>query len=143
MALVNVPKTHLVKVVNCIGVGYTPIRATPTKVDGKLLFLHRDGKKEFGPPQPLYLTSYMVERKTVAVMTEAKLTTTTTYKGTAYTYPLLTKYNVTNTEQTMNMAPIPPYFVYDGFENDLDAALILECIMSFISTTSNMFTHLQ
>ena len=43
----------------------------------------------------------------------------------------------------MQMAPIPLYFVYDGFENYLDAALILERIMSVSSTTSNMFTHLQ
>ena len=48
-----------------------------------------------------------------------------------------------NTEQTMQIAPIPPYFVYDGFENDLDAVLILERIMSVSSTMSNMFTHLQ
>ena len=38
VALVNVPKTHLVKVVHCVGVGYSPIEATPTQVDGKLFF---------------------------------------------------------------------------------------------------------
>ena len=43
----------------------------------------------------------------------------------------------------MQMALIPPYFVYDGFENGLDSEIILERIMSVSSTTSNMFTHLQ
>ena len=85
----------------------------------------------------------MVERKTVSVMTESQFTATITAKGAAYTYPLLAKSNVTNTEQTMQMAPISPYFVYDGFENDLYAVLILERIMSVSSTTSNMFTRLQ
>ena len=91
MELVNVPKTHLVKVVHCVGVGSIPIGATPTQVDGKLLFLHGDGNQEFGPTQPLCLPSPMVERKTVAVMTEAQFTATITAKGAAYTYPLLAK----------------------------------------------------
>ena len=76
-------------------------------------------------------------------MIEAKFTATITAKGAVYTYPLLEKSNVTNTELTMYMALIPPYFVYDGFENDLDAALILERMMSVFSKTSNMFTYLQ
>ena len=74
----------------------------------------------------------------MAVITKAQLSATITDKGVAYKYPLLAKYNVANTEQIMQMAPIPPYFIYDGFENDLDAALILERIMSFSSTTSNV-----
>ena len=143
VALLNVPKTHIVKVVLCVGVGSSPIEAIPTQVDVKLLFLYRDDNQEFGPPQPLCLPSSIVERKTVGVITEAQFTATITAKGAAYTYPLLAKSNVTNTEQTMHMAPITPYFVYDGFENDLNAALILERIMSGYSTTSNMFTHLQ
>ena len=57
-------------------------------------------------------------------MTEAQFTTTITAKGAAYTYPLLAKSNVMNTDRTIQMAPIPPYFVYDGFENDLDVDLI-------------------
>ena len=60
VALVNVPKTHLVKVVHCVGVGTSPIGETPTQVDGKLLFLHGDDNQEFGPPQPLCLPESMV-----------------------------------------------------------------------------------
>ena len=124
VAPVNVPKTHLVKVVHCVGVGSSPIGSNPTQVDKKLVFLHGDGNQKFRPPQPLCLPSSMVEMKTVAVMTEARFSATITAKGAAYTYPLLAKSNVTNTEQTMQMAPISPYFVYDGFENDLDVDLI-------------------
>ena len=62
------------------------------------MFLHRYGNQEFVPTQPLYLPSYMVEKKTAAVMIEAQLTATITAKGETYTYPLLSKYNVTNTE---------------------------------------------
>ena len=89
MDLVNVPKTHPVKVVHCVGVGSSPIGSTPTQVDKKLLSLHGDGNQELRPPQPLCLPSYMVDRNTVAAMIEAKFTATITAKGTAYTYPLL------------------------------------------------------
>ena len=97
MDLVNVSKTHLVKVVHCVGVGSSPIRATPTKVDGKILFSHGDGNQKFGPPQPLCLTSSMVDMKIVVVTKEAKFSATITSQGVAYTYPLLAKSNVTNT----------------------------------------------
>ena len=143
VALVNVPKTHLVKVVHSVGVGTSPIGETPTQVDGKLLFLHGDGNQEFGPPQPLCLPESMAEKKTMAVMTEVQFYNTITSKGATYTYPLLAKSNGTNSEQTTQMAPIPPYLVYDGFEKDLDTALVLERILNFSTETSNMLTHLH
>ena len=43
--LVNVPKTHLVKVMHCVDVGSIPIGSTPTQVDKKLLFLHGYGNQ--------------------------------------------------------------------------------------------------
>ena len=98
VALVNVPKTHLVKVVHFVGLGSIPIGETPTQVEGELLFLHGDVNQEFGPPQPLFLPSSMVERKTVTVVTEEQLSATITDKGVEYTYPLLEKSNVTNTQ---------------------------------------------
>ena len=143
MALVNVTKTHLVKVVHYVGVGPSTIGATPTKADVKCLFLHGDGNQEFGPPQPLCLPAYMVEKKTMAVMTEAQFSTTITSKGATYTYPLLDKSNVTNSEQTTKMAQILPYLVCDGFEKDLDMTLVLERIINVSTKTSNMLTHLH
>ena len=32
--------------------------------------------------------------------------------------------NVTNEEEIMNIAPILSYFIYDGFEKDLDEAMV-------------------
>ena len=39
VAPVNVPKTHLVKVVHCASVGSIPIGATPTQVDGNFFYM--------------------------------------------------------------------------------------------------------
>ena len=32
--------------------------------------------------------------------------------------------NVTNEEEIMKIVPIPSYFIYDGFEKELDASMV-------------------
>ena len=49
MALLNIPKTQLVKVVFCTGMGSSPIKTT-TLVDGRLLLLHGGGNVELVLP---------------------------------------------------------------------------------------------
>ena len=58
-------------------------------------------------------------------------------------YPLLQRLNVKNTDETMQLAPIPPYYVYDGFEKDLDAACVLERIMTINPTETEILKHLK
>ena len=43
----------------------------------------------------------------------------------------------------MQFAPIPENYVYDVFEQDLNAALVLKRVMNDISFASNMMTHLK
>ena len=42
----------------------------------------------------------------------------------------------------MQLAPIPPYFLYDGMEQDIDAALVLERALSTSDASSRYFDHL-
>lgn len=49
-ALVSIPKSKLVKVVFCPGMGSNPICSAALPVDYKFLFLHGDGSDEIGPP---------------------------------------------------------------------------------------------
>ena len=141
MALINVPKTQLVKVVYCTGMGSSPIGST-TQVDGRLLLLHGDGNIEYGPPQPLCLNTSVLEKQPVAVTTDVHFSAAITTKGPNYAYPLLAWNTVTASGEIMQLAPIPLYFVYDGFEGDLDVVLVLERVMSASSTIANMLTHL-
>ena len=134
VTLVSFPRTYLVKVVYGIGFGYSPIGATASSVDKKLLFLQGDGNMDIGRPQPIFLPATMVEKQTVATMTENQFVSTLTTKGAGYTYPLLNRIAVMTTEDMMQIAPIPSYFVHDGFDNNLDAACILERVMSVIPT---------
>ena len=126
-----------------MGVGSSPIGSMASPVEGKLLFLQGEGNLEFGPPQPLFLPSTMVDKQKVTTMTEEQFSTTLTTKGTGYTYPLLARIAVTTTEEMMQIAPIAPYFVYDGFDNDLDAACVLERILLVNPADTNGIKHLK
>ena len=52
-----------------------------------------------------------------------------TSKGTSYRYPLLARSNVVDTTELLNISPIPPFLVYDGFDKDLDAAEVTERVL--------------
>ena len=58
-------------------------------------------------------------------------------------YPLLNRIAVTAMEELMQVAPIPPYFVYNGFDNDLDAACVLERVMSVNPTETDDMKHIK
>ena len=75
-------------------------------------------------------------------MTETKFSTMLTAKGPTYLYPSLARNAVTTLAEVFKLAPIPPYMVYDGFDQDLDAALVLECIMSTTNTSTSV-THIK
>ena len=48
--------------------------------------------------------------------------------------------NVTNEEEIIKIAPISSYFIYDGFETDLDTAMFYERLMDS-TETSYMHSH--
>ena len=58
-------------------------------------------------------------------------------------YRLLNQIAVTTTEEIMQMAPIPPYFVYDGFDNDLDAVCVIERVMAVNPTETEGMKHIK
>ena len=76
-------------------------------------------------------------------MTETQFSTDITQKRAGYSYPLLARNYVTASDTFMQMALIPPYFVYDGFKHDLDAALVLERILGVNPTGIDIFRHLS
>ena len=143
LALVSVPKTSLIKIVYGVGFGSSPISATASSVDRKLIFLQGDGNNDFGPPQTFCLPATMVEKQTVATMTKNQFLTALKTKGVDYTYPLLDRIAVTTTEEIMQVAPIPPYFVYDGFDNNLDVACVLKRFMAVNPTEAEGMKHIN
>ena len=97
-------------------IGSSSIGATASPVDGKFLLLQGDGNADLGPPQPIFLPTTLNNTNLVAVMTETHFYTAITQKGAGCLYPILDRNAVTMSETIMQLAPIPPYFVYNGFE---------------------------
>ena len=142
-ALLSVAKTKFVKVVFCPGFGSSPIGSSASATDGKLLFLQGDGDAECGPPSPLCISKVAADAHTVAAMTVDQFSTTIATKGADFSYPLLSRTAVSSTVAIMTLAPLPPYLVYDGFDRDLNAAEVLERVLSNTEASGDMFDHLQ
>ena len=63
-------------------------------------------------------------------MTVEQFRTKFTAKGSTYSYPLLAHTNVGGTTELLEIAPIPPFLVYDGFEKDLNVAKVLDRVLA-------------
>ena len=142
VALINIPLTQKVRVVYSMGFGSKGIGAT-SKVANKFLFLSGDGGPDSGTPTPIVLGSHAGDLRDVYTMTHEQFVARITTKGKNYTYPLLPRKSVTNTESIMMIAPIPAYLVYDGFTEDLDAADVYERLMSIDTSQNGMYHHLE
>jgi hypothetical protein len=142
VALINIPLTQKVKVVYSIGFGSQGI-GSKSKVANKFLFLSGDGGKDSGNPTPIVLGSHAGALRDVSIMTHEQFSERITEKGKNYTYPLLPRKSVENTEMIMMIAPIPAYLVYDGFTDDLDAADVYERLLSVDTSSNGMYDHAQ
>ena len=145
VALVNVPKTKYVKVVYALGVGTSPIGGMASQIDDKILLLHGDGGPDIGPPQTLCVEKAAAASEEVWVMSEEQFTTTITTKGPDYSHPLIMRNAVLTSKTILKLAPLPAYLVYDGIDEDLDAALVLERVMAEPPNlaTQEIFVHLK
>ena len=63
-------------------------------------------------------------------MTAKQFIAKLTEKGSTYIYHLLARTNTSVTTELLQIAPIPPVLVYDGFEKDLDAVEVIEQVLS-------------
>ena len=144
-ALIQVPKTNKVRVIYLLGIGTRGFNNTNNAVAGKVLALTHDGGGPEGPPQVMILPKSVLERKNVPALTLDRFKIKLAAEGSTYTYPLVRRNdNQVNIVNILQVAPVPPYLVYDGFQHDLDAADLLERIIGMTNdTVSDMRTHLE
>ena len=142
IALINVPTSKEVKLLYCAGIGASPIGDT-SPLDGKFLFLHGEGGNDLGNPDTLVLPGSIRTKVDVLTMSAMQFSTALTEKGANYSHPLLARARVADTSSLMQISPIPPFLVYDGFETNLDAAEVLERVLAADTEGSNMYTHLM
>jgi hypothetical protein len=139
-AMISIPNSYNVKILYSSGIGASGIGRTAAE-DGKFLFLCGDGGHDVGPPSSISLPQTMCATQRIAVMTETQFTTKLTEKGRDFTWPLLTKDKVTTDQLIMQLAPIPPFVVYDGFTADINAALIYERLMRIDTHGLPIYQH--
>jgi hypothetical protein len=141
-AIIGMPGSELVKVVYGAGIGISAI-GQHSPINSRLLLLHGDGGPDIGLPHPYVLPLETLTVNNVAVMTDEQFTTTLTTKGANFAYPLLPSNRVLETQPILQIAPIPTYLVYDGLNQDLNAADILERLMSVDTADNDTYTHLR
>ena len=142
-ALINIPRSSKVKVAFGISIGASPIGET-SPLDGTVLCLSGDGGEDLGHPPPLVLPITILNTASVGVMTHDQFSTALTTKGVNYAHPLLAKIHVTENKDIMQLAPVPPFLVYDGWNSDLEAADVYERILHLEDTEGiEMFLHLK
>ena len=129
VVMLNLPKSAKVKLLFCGGMGSSGIGKT-SPIDNKLLWLNGDGGKDIGAPTAITLPASTTDIIEVACMTEEVFDQRLRDKGgEAYTWPLAARNTVTTSADIMQLAPIPAFLVFDGFNADLDAANVLERIL--------------
>ena len=141
VAMLNLPKSAKVKLIFCGGMGSSGIGKT-SPIDKKLLWLNGDGGPEIGAPTAITIPAEARDSNKVACMSEEVFEQRLRDKGGAsYTWPLATRNNVTTSEEVMQICPIPAFLVFDGFEVDIDAALILERVLTSAHKDTPMMVH--
>jgi hypothetical protein len=140
VALISVPLTKMVQVVYSLGMGSAGIGQTNVLAN-KFLMLSGDEGKDIRPPTPLVFPKSMGVQTEVHIMSHAQFVDKTTAKGPNYSYPLIAHIQVNTTSKIMLIAPIPAFLVYNGFNQDLDAAEIYKRVLSMNDHSTEVLMH--
>ena len=142
-AIAIVPNTSRVKVLYGFGFSAAAIGGT-TPLDDKFLALCGDGNKDLGPPDLLVLPSSISTKVEVINPSDDLVQECLTTQGAAFGNHLLAPRTVpaNATCSLLKIAPIPTYFVYDGFEGELNAADVYERVLDSAETNA-MMDHVQ
>jgi hypothetical protein len=141
--IVGMPDSHCVRVLHAIGAGSSGIGSI-SLLDNNLLFLTGDGGPDIGTPLPLVLPPETLTIRERICLTQEQFVTQITAQGATHSFPLVRRATAANTSvQVMGIAPIPAFLVLDGVTTDLDAAIVLERVLTMDNTEGEMYTHLK
>ena len=138
-ALAIIPNTSRVKVLYGLGFSAAAI-GDSTPLDNKFLALNGDGNKDLGPPDILVLPASITTKEEVINPSDDLIQDSLTAQGATFGNHLLAPRTVPPGSKLslLKIAPIPAYFVYDGFDGDLNAADVYERIMDSAATDAMM-----
>ena len=105
----------------------------------KVLTLYGKGGPTIVPPHTLVLDATVRDKVLIKNITPEYVQPGFN-NGNAVNQHLERTINTTNEEEITKIAPIPSYFIYDGFEKDLDEAMVYKRLMDS-TETSGMYSH--
>jgi hypothetical protein len=142
----GIPNSSKLRVGHSLGLGASAIGST-SPIDDKLLILTGDGGHDIGAPAPLVLPKSVVDTRAVITMSEEMFKLKLTEKGANYSWPLVSRAKATETEvikaDIMQIAPVPAFLLYDGIDNDVDAAELYERLLDLDDATAPVLVHLK
>ena len=138
-ALVAVPGTHKVKLLYGLGIGTSRIGQV-SPIANKLLTLYGEGGPLIGAPATLMFDASLRTLAPVRNPTNATIDQALQAGTHDMAKHIACAKDVAHEERIMNIAPIPAYLLYDGFEKDLDSAMVYERLR-YCQHPSPMLTH--
>ena len=127
-ALVAIPGTHRVRVIYGLGAGSAGIGQVSPLQD-KLLALTGEGGGLLGPPQPMILPPALTRRRLLLNPLPEDVDRAFARENHRVEDAVLPARVIRHQEDLMGLAPIPPYLVYDGLDDDLEAGMVYERLM--------------
>jgi len=109
--------------IGTVGIGQISLIA------GKLLALFGEGGGILGPAQALLLDTTVTRNEEMKNITPAQIATVFQSGQHTEDQQVLRASAVNTMHHIMKIAPIPAYFVWDGFNQDLEAAQVYEQLM--------------
>ena len=137
-AMLSLPDSNLVRIVYSLGFGASGI-GDSSSTDGKFLALSGEGRVAIGSPQVFTLPSSLINTNAIKCPTlPVTLASMAMEKNSWYR----AKANeVTTTFELMKIAPIPAYLVFDGFNKDLEAEVVIERLLQVDNQDNDMIMH--
>jgi hypothetical protein len=142
--IIGLPNSSKVRLIHCMGIGVSPIGAI-SEIDSQVLCLTGDGGTDIGAPTPLTFPPTIFNKQEVLAMTQNQFNTAITTQGPTYTWPLLPRiraHEANTTVTVMQIAPVPSFLVMDGINTDIDAAALIERVLSLDNRDGEMYEHL-
>ena len=138
-ALIAVPGTHKVKLIYGLGLGTSRIGHV-SPIANKVLSLSGEGGPLLGTPTVMTFNPTIRDVHLVVNPTNEFVDQVLQAGHHDLTKHVAKAHDVARTQRIMQLAPIPTYLVYDGFEEDLDAAIIYERLRA-CQHPSEMLNH--
>ena len=139
-ALLNIPNSNSICIIYGLGFGSSGIGIT-SPIDNKLLTMSGEGDTTIGVSHALVLSISCIDFNKLHPQNEITFQTTLSTNKTSWHHAKINAIKTAQEISVMQVAPIPTFLVYDGFNKDLEAEEIYERLLSVNEQENDMIKH--